>query len=61
LIRINDNLIRAGRRSRRLKGDFLMPFDSMVMSAVVLVIFIVFAGVIAWADYQTRPERLKKR
>jgi len=38
-----------------------MPFDSMVMSAVVLVIFIVFAGVIAWADYQTRPERLKKR
>jgi hypothetical protein len=33
----------------------------MVMSAVVLVIFIVLAGVIGWADYQTRPERLKKR
>jgi len=26
----------------------------------VLVIFFVLAGVIAWADYQTRPERLKK-
>jgi cbb3-type cytochrome oxidase subunit 3 len=38
-----------------------MPFDAMVTSAVVLVIFIVFAGVIAWADHQTRPERLKKR
>jgi hypothetical protein len=38
-----------------------MPFDAMVMSAVVLVIFLVFAGVVARADYQTRPERLKKR
>ena len=38
-----------------------MPFAAMVMSAVVLVIFFVFAGVVAWADYQTRPERLKKR
>jgi hypothetical protein len=37
-----------------------MLFDAMVMSAVVLVIFFVFAGVVAWADYQTRPERLKK-
>ena len=37
-----------------------MPFDAMVMSVLVLVIFFVLAGVIAWADYQTRPERLKK-
>jgi hypothetical protein len=44
-----------------LKGIFWMPFDAMLMSAVVLVIFIVFAGVIAWADKQTRPERLNKR
>lgn len=38
--------------------EVLMPFDSIVVSVVVLVIFVVFAGVIAWADYQTRPERL---
>jgi hypothetical protein len=38
-----------------------MPFDAAVMGTVVLVIFVVFAGVIAWADYQTRPERLKRR
>ena len=38
-----------------------MPFDAMVMSAAVLVIFFVFAGVLAWADYQSRPERLKNR
>ena len=38
-----------------------MPFDAVVMSAVVLVTFFVFAGVLAWADYQSRPERLKNR
>jgi hypothetical protein len=38
-----------------------MPFDAVVMRAVVLVIFFVFAGVLAWADYQSRPERLKNR
>jgi hypothetical protein len=36
-----------------------MPFEAMVMSAVVLAIFIVFAVVLAWADRQTRPENLK--
>jgi len=38
-----------------------MPFDTMVMSAAVLVIFFVFAGGLAWVDYQSRPERLKNR
>ena len=38
-----------------------MPFDTMVMSAAVLVIFFVLAGGLAWADYQSRPERLKNR
>ena len=37
-----------------------MPFDAMVMSAVVVGIFCVFIGAIAWGDYQTRPENLKK-
>ncbi len=35
-----------------------MPFDAMVISLVVLVIFVGFAAVVAWGDYQTRPERL---
>ncbi len=35
-----------------------MPFDAMVVSAVVVTIFVAFAAVIAWADRQTRPERL---
>ena len=39
--------------------EVLMPFDAMVMSAAVVTIFLVFAGVVAWGDYQTRPESLK--
>jgi hypothetical protein len=36
-----------------------MPFDAMMMSGAVIAIFVVFAGVVAWGDRQTRPERLK--
>jgi hypothetical protein len=36
-----------------------MPFDSMLMSAAVVAMFAVFAAVVAWGDYQTRPDRLK--
>ena len=35
-----------------------MPFDAMLMSAAVVVMFLLFAGVLAWGDYQTRPKRL---
>jgi hypothetical protein len=36
-----------------------MPFDAMVVSAAVLVVFLAFAGVLLWGDMQTRPHRLK--
>ncbi len=36
-----------------------MPFDAMVVSAAVVAIFVAFAGVLLWGDYQTRPNRLK--
>jgi hypothetical protein len=36
-----------------------MPFDAMVVSAAVLVIFLAFAGVLLWGDMHTRPDRLK--
>jgi hypothetical protein len=35
-----------------------MPFDAMVVSAAVVAMFAVFAGVVLWGDYQTRPHRL---
>ena len=59
MVRINDNRFGLEKAGFGFMG-IPMPFGAMVMSALVLVIFFVFAGVIAWADYQTRPERLKK-
>ena len=36
-----------------------MPFDAMVVSAAVVAMFLSLAGVLLWADFQTRPDRLK--
>jgi hypothetical protein len=36
-----------------------MPFDAMVVSVAVAVMFLAFAGVLPWGDFQTRPDRLK--
>jgi hypothetical protein len=35
-----------------------MPVDAMMVSAGVTSMFLVFAGVLLWGDYQTRPDRL---
>ena len=35
-----------------------MPVDSMLVSAAVILMFLVFAGVPAWGEIQTRPARL---
>jgi hypothetical protein len=39
-------------------GDVVMPFDTMLVSAAVISMFLVFAGVLAWGEIQTRPARL---
>jgi hypothetical protein len=36
-----------------------MPFDAMVVSAGVVVMFLALAGALLWGDLQTRPDRLK--
>jgi hypothetical protein len=36
-----------------------MPINAMILSAIVLVMFVGFASVLMWADFQTRPHRLK--
>jgi len=35
-----------------------MPFDAMLVSAGVIAMFVAFAGVLLWGDFQTRPDRL---
>jgi hypothetical protein len=34
-----------------------MPFDTMLVSAAVISMFVAFAGVLMWGDFQTRPGR----
>jgi hypothetical protein len=36
-----------------------MPFDAMLVSVAVAIMFLTFAGVLLWGDFQTRPDRLK--
>jgi hypothetical protein len=36
-----------------------MPFDAMMVGVAVAVMFLAFAGVLLWGDFQTRPDRLK--
>lgn len=57
LIRINDHLGILAIMAQ-VSWRSVMPFDAVIVSLVVVVIFVAFAGVVAWGDYQTRPERL---
>lgn len=34
-----------------------MPVDSMLVAASVVMMFVVFAAVLAWGDIQTRPDQ----
>ncbi|MGY8669047.1 hypothetical protein Q3C01_42755 [Bradyrhizobium sp. UFLA05-109] len=36
-----------------------MPIDALLMTIAVVTVFVAFAAVLAWADRQTRPNRLK--
>jgi hypothetical protein len=53
LIRINEPPPDVGNNGLVL--EVLMPVDAMIFGLVVAVIFVVFAGVLAWGDHQTRP------
>ena len=38
-----------------------MPVDSMFVAASVVIMFVVFAAVLAWGDFQTRPKQLAQQ
>ena len=38
-----------------------MPVDSMLVAAGVVIMFVVFAAVLAWGDFQTRPKQLAQQ
>jgi hypothetical protein len=35
-----------------------MPVESLIVSACVIAVFVVFGAVLMWGDLQTRPKRL---
>jgi len=59
LIRVNDQLASMNKLGESSSWSLNMPFDGILVSLVVVLIFVAFALVIAWADQQTRPDRLK--
>ena len=38
-----------------------MPVDSMLVAASVVVMFVVFAAVLAWGDLQTRTKQVAQQ
>jgi len=34
-----------------------MPFDAMLVSGAVAIVFLAFMGVLLWGDLRTRPDR----
>lgn len=38
-----------------------MPVDSMLVAAAVVIMFVVFAVVLAWGDSQTRTKQLSQQ
>jgi hypothetical protein len=36
-----------------------MPSDAMLVSVAVVAVFLAFAAVLLWGDFQTRQDRLK--
>jgi hypothetical protein len=34
-----------------------MPLDAMLLTAAVVSVFVIFAAVLAWGDFQTRPKQ----
>jgi hypothetical protein len=42
-----------------IQREVMMPFDAMLVIAGVVAVFVAFAGVQLWGDFQTRPDRLE--
>jgi hypothetical protein len=59
LIRIKDRHFLSRINAASWNREVIMPFDAMLVSVAVAIMFLAFAGVLLWGDFQTRPDRLK--
>jgi hypothetical protein len=55
LIRINDCHPLPEIMASNSQEELVMPIDTMLVSAAVISMFLVFAGAVAWGEIQTRP------
>jgi hypothetical protein len=56
LIRIKDRIWQFGTLPRNPK-EVAMPVDSILVSVAVVSIFLIFAGVMIWGDFQSGQMR----
>lgn len=61
LIRIKDPLDPMLHAAPSQNGRAVMPTNAIILSAIILVMFVAFGAVLMWADFQTRPHRLKNQ
>jgi len=60
LISINDaGQLRQNNAQNLREG--MMPADALLVTIIVVAIFVVFAGTLAWADRQTSSRQLDSR
>jgi hypothetical protein len=57
LMSVNIRRDRRGEIAAKMMGVNRMPFDAVLLSLAVIVVFLGFAGTLAWADRQTRSPR----
>jgi hypothetical protein len=41
----------------KITGEGIMPTDALLVTIAVVVVFVTFAGALAWADQQTSAGR----
>jgi len=56
LICVKNRVWRLGILPRNQK-EVAVPVDSILVSAAVVLVFVVFAGVLIWGDFQAGPMR----
>jgi hypothetical protein len=56
LIRIKDRIQKFDILPRNPK-EVAMPVDSILVSAAVVSVFLIFAGVLIWGDFYSQPKR----
>jgi hypothetical protein len=56
-MQVKDRTQRAGHSFLATGRKSAMPLDAMLLTAAVVSVFVIFAAVLLWGDFQTRPKQ----